>query len=189
MFAFVKKMLEVSDKKDFKELYNRVEKYEGITDNMEEEIGKYLGKVSEGKLTIESKLKLQKMLKMISELESIGDACFNIARTINHKREKVSEDFTKEQSENILKMFELVQVALDHMVAQTGRDEDEKADIATTIKNENAINEFRSLTRNQNTQALTEGKYGYALGSHYMNVISECEKLGDYILNVVQASD
>ena len=189
MFSLVKELLDTTDKKTFDELYKRIEKYEGITDNMEIEIGQYLGKVSDGKLTIESKLKLQKMLKIISELESIGDACFNIARTINHKREKVSDDFSAEQKANIIKMFGLVQTALTHMVNQTGREENEKADIAMTMKNEHAINEFRSLTRNQNTVALTDGKYSYALGSHYMNVISECEKLGDYIINVVQASE
>ena len=86
-------------------------------------------------------------------------------------------------------MFNLVQTALTHMVNQAGRGENLKADLDTTIKNEIAINEYRSLTRNQNTQALTDGKYSYGLGSHYMNVISECEKLGDYIINVVQASD
>ncbi len=189
MFSLVKKIVEVKDKKEFETLFKRIEKYEIITDNMEEEIGKYLGKVSEGKLSVESKLKLQKMLKMISELESIGDACYNIARTVNHKRTKISEDFTQEQIESINIMFGLVQTALNHMVSQTQRGENIKADIATTIANEQAINDYRSLTRNQNTQALTDGKYGYALGSHYMNVISECEKLGDYIINVIQASE
>ena len=189
MFSFVKNLLDTKDKKDFEALYSRIEKYEVITDNMEEEIGKYLGKVSEGRLSAESKLKVQKMLKMISELESIGDACFNIARTLNHRRTKIQEDFTPEQIENIKKMFNLVQTALTHMVNQAGRGENLKADLDTTIKNEIAINEYRSLTRNQNTQALTDGKYSYGLGSHYMNVISECEKLGDYIINVVQASD
>ena len=189
MFSLVKEIIDVKDNKDFDKLYERIEKYEGITDNMEEEIGKYLGKVSEGKLTIESKLKLQRMLKIISELESIGDACNNIARTLKHKRDKVREEFTPEQYANIQKMFALVQTALTHMVGQIGRSEGSKADMQTTSNNEQAINDFRSLTRNRNTQDLTDGKYGYALGSHYMNVISECEKLGDYIINVVQASD
>ncbi|MBQ9214036.1 MAG: Na/Pi cotransporter family protein [Bacteroidales bacterium] len=189
MFSLVKEIIDVKDNKDFDKLYERIEKYEGITDNMEEEIGKYLGKVSEGKLTIESKLKLQRMLKIISELESIGDACNNIARTLKHKRDKVREEFTSEQYANIQKMFTLVQTALTHMVGQIGRSEGSKADMQTTSNNEQAINDFRSLTRNRNTQDLTDGKYGYALGSHYMNVISECEKLGDYIINVVQASD
>jgi len=189
MFSLVKEIIDVKDNKDFDKLYERIEKYEGITDNMEEEIGKYLGKVSEGKLTIESKLKLQRMLKIISELESIGDACNNIARTLKHKRDKVREEFTSEQYANIQKMFALVQTALTHMVGQIGRSEGSKADMQTTSNNEQAINDFRSLTRNRNTQDLTDGKYGYALGSHYMNVISECEKLGDYIINVVQASD
>ncbi len=189
MFSLVKQIIDIKDNKDFDKLYERIEKYEGITDNMEEEIGKYLGKVSEGKLTIESKLKLQRMLKIISELESIGDACNNIARTLKHKRDKVREEFTSEQYANIQKMFALVQTALTHMVGQIGRSEGSKADMQTTSNNEQAINDFRSLTRNRNTQDLTDGKYGYALGSHYMNVISECEKLGDYIINVVQASD
>ncbi len=189
MFSLVKELWKTEDPKKFDELYKRIEKYEGITDNMEIEIGKFLSSLSDGKLTIESKMRIQKMFKMISELESIGDACFNIARVFNHKREKVSDKFTKEHTENIDKMFGLVQTALTHMVNQTSREETSKADIETTIKNENAINKFRSLTRNQNTDALTEGQYSYALGSHYLNIISECEKLGDYIINVVQASE
>jgi phosphate:Na+ symporter len=189
MFSFVKEILEIKDQQKFDDLYKRIVKYEGITDNMEIEIGKYLGSINGGKLTDESKLKIQKMLKMISELESIGDSCFNIGRTIQHKREKVGIDFTPAQHEDIKKMFSLVQKALDHMVLQTGRGESEKADIITTMDNEKAINEYRSLKRNQNTKDLTDGKYGYALGSHYMNIISECEKLGDYIINVVQASE
>ncbi|MBQ5540944.1 MAG: Na/Pi cotransporter family protein [Bacteroidales bacterium] len=189
MFSFVKEILETKDPQKFDDLYKRIIKYEGITDNMEIEIGKYLASINGGKLTDESKLRIQKMLKMITELESIGDACFNIGRTIQHKREKVGVDFTPSQNKSIKEMFALVQKALDHMVLQTGRGENEKADIETTMANEKAINEFRSLKRNENTQDLTDGKYGYALGSHYMNVISECEKLGDYIINVVQASE
>lgn len=191
MFSLVKQLLVTQGDEDFTKLFSRISKYESITDNMEVEIANYLNKVSEGKLSNESKSTIQKMLKEISELESIGDACFNLGRTLNRKRNKSEkkEDYTEEQLEHINNMIDLVDKALDHMVEEVSREEHVPANMFVTRNYENEINNFRNQVKNKNIQDVTNGKYSYQLGVYYMDFISECEKLGDYVVNVVQASN
>ncbi|MBR4265172.1 MAG: Na/Pi cotransporter family protein [Bacteroidales bacterium] len=191
MFGLVKELLVTEKDDDFNKLFSRISKYENITDNMEVEIANYLNKVSQGKLTNETKSHILKMLKVITELESIGDSCFNLGRTLNRKRNKSEhkEEFTEEQLTHIYSMLELVQKAMTHMLEEVKRDEGTPVNMFITRNYETEINNFRNQVKNQNIQDVTNGKYSYQLGVYYMDFITECEKLGDYVVNVVQASD
>ncbi len=188
MFGMVKNLMTVEKESEFTNLLERVTKYEGITDKMEIEIANYINKVMEaGGLTTESKRKLLKMLKLVSELESIGDSCNNLGRTLSHKREKKLE-FTQEQQDNINMMLQYIDKALDNMIYMLNNTE-KKFDLTTTFNIEKDINTYRKMLKERSIQDINDNKYSYELCVSYMDFINECEHLGDYVINVVQASN
>lgn len=185
MFGMVRDLLGEKNEDKFMKIYDRIDKYENISDNMEIEIAKYLDQVSNAHLSDETKGKIRSMLRQISELESIGDACNNMGRTINRKF-KSKEDFNERQYDHIHQMFELVDDALSQMnVLLKGHREELNATRSFNIENE--INNYRSQLRNENLTDINNHQYDYASGSMYMDIIQECEKLGDYVVNVVEA--
>lgn len=185
MFGFVRELLGTTNDAAFTKLYTRIEKYESISDNMEIEIAGYLDNVSDAHLSDETKAKIRAMLREISELESIGDSCYNIARTINRKASG-KEDFTEKQYEHMHQMFELTDDSLNQMnVLLSGRKEN--FDINRSFNIENEINNYRNQLKSQNINDVNNHEYTYAMGTMYMDIVSECEKLGDYVVNVVEA--
>ena len=185
MFGFVRELLTTTDETAFVKLYSRIEKYENISDNMEIEIANYLDSVSDAHLSIETKAKIRAMLREISEIESIGDSCFNIARTINRKI-KGKEDFTEKQYEHIHQMLELTDDSLTHMnILLSGRKENLDANRSFNIENE--INNYRNQLKSENINDVNTHQYTYAIGTMYMDIISDCVRLGDYVVNVVEA--
>ena len=185
MFGMVKTLLGETNEDKFVKLYSRIEKYEGISDNMEIEIAKYLDQVSDSHLSDETKAKIRAMLREISEIESIGDSCFNIARTLN-RRFKGKEDFITSQYEHMHQMMELTDNALTQMnITLVGHKGDNDANLSFNIENE--INNYRNQLKSQNINDVNNHLYTYAIGTMYMDIIQECEKLGDYVVNVVEA--
>lgn len=186
MFGFIPTLLfETKKDEDFSKLYARIEKYENISDNMEIEIANYLNKVTEEPLGPDSKTRIRYMLREIAELESIGDSCLNMARTINQKHNR-NEHFTDEQKVRISHMFELSDKALEQM--QKVLDDDKGlVDPNESLNIENEINNYRTQLREANVSDINEHLYNYQAGVQYMDVICECEKLCDYVINVVEA--
>ena len=185
MFGMVRELLNTKEDSKFVKLFTRIEKYESISDNMELEIAKYLSAVSDAHLSDDTKGKIRDMMREISELESIGDSCYNLARTISRQNNS-KEDFTEQQYEHIHQMFELTDDSLSQMnVVINGRKEN--VDINHSFNIENEINNYRKQLRNQNINDIDNHLYTYTSGTMYMDIINECEKLGDYVVNVVEA--
>lgn len=185
MFGMVRELTVITDGAKFSKLFSRIEKYESISDNMEIEIAKYLDSVSDAHLSDDTKAKIRAMMREISELESIGDSCYNIARTINRKMSG-KEDFTEKQYEHMHQMFELTDDSLTQMnTLLLGRKDN--FDVNRSFNIENEINNYRNQLRSQNINDVNNHEYTYAMGTLYMDIISECEKLGDYVVNVVEA--
>lgn len=185
MFGMVQDLTKETDKEKFKALFERIKKYEDISDNMEIEIGKYLEHVSDAHLSDDTKGKIRHMMREISELESIGDACYNLARILLRKSES-ADDFTPEQNAAIEKMMRLTDNAMKQML-ETICGRREEVSIAPTRDIEQKINDLRDELKLQNTTDVNTRKYGFAIGTMFIDVISECEKLGDYVVNVVEA--
>ena len=196
MFGMVRELLTLSSSAtaksnsaqtgDFNKLFTRIEKYEGISDNMELEIAKYLDQVGDAHLSDDSKAKIRAMLREISELESIGDANYNIARTIARKYQGKQDHFSDKQYDHIYQMMELTDEALTQMNRlMAGRKE--SYDVNRTFNLENEINNYRNQLKSQNINDVNNHEYTYAVGTIYMDVINECEKLADYVVNVVEA--
>ena len=188
MYGMAQQLLHTDKGEEFNKLFSRIEKYESITDNMEIEICDYLTKVSEGRLSAESKVEIQHMMRMCDELESIGDSIFNLARTISRKRQYANEDFTDKQYEHIHNMMQLDEVALNQMSVVIEHGEHRFVDLNKNYNTEHEINNYRTQLKNQNIVDISNKLYDYQTGVFYMDLISECEKLGDYAINVIEAS-
>lgn len=186
MFGMVNELLTEKNDEKFTQLYTRIEKYEGISDNMEIEIAKYLESVSDAHLSDDTKAKIRAMMREISELESIGDACYNMARTINRKFHGKHDHFNEKHYEHIHYMMQLTDQALTQMnELMSGRKSE--FDVNRTFNKENEINNYRDLLKSQNILDIENNEYTYGVGTVYMDIINECEKLGDYVVNVVEA--
>ena len=185
MFSMVRDLLEEDDKDKFVKLYSRIEKYEEISDQMEIDIANYLHDVSDAHLSDETKAKMRAMLREISEIESIGDSCFKIARTLNRYRTG-KEQFSGYQVKQIKSMMELVDRLLGEMNIMLVSHKEEN-DIHRAYNVENEIDNFRDMIKSENFNDVNEQKYSYAIGTMYSDIIDECESVGDYAINVVEA--
>lgn len=185
MFGMIRDLLTIKEDDAFEQLFDRIDKYEDRSDDMEVEIAKYLDQVSDAHLSDDTKEKVRQMLREISEIESIGDSCLHIARTIGRRR-AAKEEFTEAQLDNINHMFELIDDALTQMGAVLVKHKNE-VNVDRSFTMENQINNYRSQLRTQNITDVNDHKYTYTIGTMYMDIIQECERLGDFIINVVQA--
>ena len=185
MFGMVKDLYKTDDDETFNKIFARIEKYEDISDRMEDEIGKYLGQVGDAHLSDDTKEKIREMLRQIGELESVGDSFYNLARTLRRGREKKIA-FTPEQIESGKEMYHLVEQAMTLMnTALAGRRED--FDINESIEVEKKINALRNTLRQQNIDNVDDRVYSYEAGTVFMDMVNECEKTGDYVMNVLEA--
>ncbi len=187
MLGMARTLIDTPEKDDsYDPTYNRLEKYEEISDRMEIEIGSYLNKVAEGRLSPEGKMRVAGMLRMISEIESIADGCFNVAKTLMRKNQNHVE-FPESVMKEIHQMFNMVDSAMGNMLEilrQMEMPEDSR--IITAYNKEREINNLRNQLRDSNIFNINNKIYGYKEGIFYMDLISEAEKLGDYMLNVVE---
>jgi len=185
MFGFDQELLYIDNEKDHNKLLGRIEKYEKICDNLELEIGRYINKISEGKLSAASKQKTIYIYREVSEIESIGDSCYNLSRHINTAFSAKAQ-FTDNQHANIKQMFNLVDFALNNMVTLV-KDRTNAEAINKAYALENEINDLRAKFKAQNISDVGNQVYDYQLGVWYLDIITECEKIGDYIINVIEA--
>ncbi len=186
MFGMVQELLVEKDHNKFSKLLSRIEKYENIADNMEISIAEYLDQVSDAHLSDETKAKIRAMLREISEVESIGDSCYHMAQTINLKVQGKKEHFTEEQYKNLHAMMGLTDQALSQMnQLMSGRKD--YFDVYKCYNIETEINNYRDQLKSQNIIDINNHKYTYGIGTIYMDLVNACEKLGDYVVNVVEA--
>lgn len=186
MLGMVRDLYNTEDEGEFNQIFSRIEKYEGICDRMEVEIAGYLNEVADGRLSPQSKHEVHEMLRIVSEIESVGDANYNLSRYISH-RHNGKFPYTQYQNDNVGMMFSLVNDALSHMVKVLEKDTISSQAFHEAENLENEINNFRNQLKTQNALNVTEKQYDYLTGVNYMDIIGECEKMGDYIINVEEA--
>ncbi|MBQ8454524.1 MAG: Na/Pi cotransporter family protein [Bacteroidaceae bacterium] len=186
MFGMVTELLTEKDQNRFSKLLSRIEKYENIADNMEISIAEYLDQVSDAHLSDDTKAKIRAMLREISEVESIGDSCYHMAQTINQKVQGKKEHFTEEQYKNLHTMMGLTNQALTQMNQLISGRKD-SFDVYRSYNIETEINNYRDQLKSQNIIDVNNHKYSYGIGTIYMELINSMERLGDYVVNVVEA--
>ncbi|WP_286007519.1 Na/Pi cotransporter family protein [Barnesiella viscericola] len=187
MFGMVEDLLhEKEGSEAYMKLYNRIEKYEQICDRMELEIAGFLNLVVGGRLSFEGKMRVNSMLSIVTEIESIGDCCYNLARTLQRKQDSHIV-FNDEIIGNIDAMFKLNAEALNNMVLLLSSNEPTMSEIMVSYNKECEINNFRNQLRKSNIENINNKHYEYQAGIYYMDMVAECERLGDYVINVVDA--
>ncbi len=185
-FSYAREAMRLCNSDKFDELYAKIEHYEQITDKVELEIANYLNNVSEGELSEESGRRLQAMYKIISEIESLGDSGYNIARILNRLRVH-KKNFSDDVCDKLDHMFDLLDRAFDHMINNLDKGYTKLDGISNAVDSEEQINEYRNLLKEEHLFNLENNKYGYQTGVYYMDIVAECEKAGDYMINVSEA--
>lgn len=186
MLYMVQELGITKDESKFMKLFTRIEKYENISNRMEVEIGSYLSSVSEGRLGNQSKERIRAILRGVTELESVADSCHNIAR---HYKRKVEANviFPDELKGNITDLFGLIEKAFDKMEHVIKTQEVMLTDISDSKKNESMINETRNLLKRENIEDVNNNIYPYQTGVFFMDIVTEYERMGDYIKNVIES--
>ncbi len=187
MLGMARELTHLKEKDDnYTNLYSRLEKYEDISDRMEIEIANFLNRVAEGRLSPEGKMRVAGMLRIISEIESIADSCFNVAKTLNRKNQ-IHVEFEEGVMKEIDKMYDMVDGAMKNMLEILRQMESpEDSNIIIAYNKEREINNFRNRLRDDNIFNINNHVYDYREGIFFMDLIGEAEKLGDYMLNVVE---
>ena len=185
MFKHIPILLTDIKPKKYTKLLQKVAKHEQITDNMEEEIASYITRISEGELSHESSFRIRAMLKIIDDLESIGDVCYQMSKTIDNKKQQKKE-FSDEQMDNLNILFDEVKESLVVM-NQHLKTETKSIDLKKATQIENKINGTRNQLRQKHLEDLKEKKYKYKVGSYYSDLFSLSEKIGDYTINITEA--
>ncbi|MDD4292760.1 MAG: Na/Pi cotransporter family protein, partial [Bacteroidales bacterium] len=185
-FIYARESLMVCETDKFEELYNKLEHYEQITDKVELEIANYLNNISEGELSEESARRLQAMYTIISEIESIGDSGYNIARILNRKKIH-GKSFTPDMVKKLDHMFVILDKAFNNMIENLNKGYTKIEDISNAVDSEEEINEYRNILKEEHLLSLEHNKYNYQTGVYYMDIVAECEMTGDYIINVSEA--
>jgi phosphate:Na+ symporter len=186
MFSLVRDLYLEGNSSALVQKFSRIEKYENISDRMEVEIAKYLTKVLDGRLSDKSKFEIQTLLRVVSEIESVADGCYNIARTIIRKNDDKAA-YTEDMDNNINRMMDLVESAMGQMEASLQSPNLSSDDFNRSVNLESEINNFRNRLKNQNISDLKSKRYNYQASVTYMDIIVECERTGDYIINVSEA--
>ena len=172
---------------EFNTLMARITKYEDISDRMELEIAKYLNMVVDGKLSYDSKMQVSTLLNIVSEIESIADSCNNMAKTLVRKDE-ANAHFTDYNYNNIDLMLKFVSEAMSNMLAVlVDMDNVTPDDLLRNYNKETEINNLRNRCRTENIDNVNRKVYPYSAGIFYMDIICEGEKLGDFIVNVIDS--
>ena len=185
MFSIVRQLLEEKNNEKASALYEKIMHQEDISDKMELSIARFLGQVSENHLSDETKVKVRQMIREISELESIGDVCYHMARTLNRRQES-GPDFTPALYGKLRSIMQLTDKALTQMNLEMSMHEHDN-DMRETYRIENEINNMRQQLKDQNFIAVDNREYEYTVGTMFSDIVGDCEKLGDYVVNVVQA--
>ena len=185
MMGMVNQLLREEDDKMFAQHFNKIANEEDFSDRMEIAIAHYLEKVSNAHLSDDTKEKIRDLMREVDELESIGDACYNMACVLDRQHES-GKRFTDTQMSNLSRMMVLTDEALTQM-NKVIRGRREEQNIQETFRIENDINMLRTQLRNENIEDIGKRSYSYLIGTQYLDFINECEKLGDYVVNVVQA--
>ncbi len=188
------RMLDLTDKfvhmtktdSDYNHLFSRIEKYEKITDRLELEIDRYLNSLDKSQLSPRALARVRSIFQMADELESLADACYKVTRSVA-RRHEVNIEFIPMQQQNIDQMLALTHKSMDLMIQLLQKNDLTSADMSRAYNQEDQVNSLRNQLRDQNIGNVQESYYTYQSGVLYMEVVSGCEKICDYIINVVEA--
>ena len=183
-FGYMREAINEIDPDKFDALNDKLIKYEEISDRIEYEIASYLNEVSSNEISQEAANEIKAMYKIIGEMESLGDSGEAIGRILKRKNVH-GKVFDKSILDRLNKMMDLVQKAYDVMIENLKQDN--LRDISNAENCEYNINECRNHLREEHIVNIESNSYNYLTGVYFMDVLSELEKIGDFLINVSQA--
>lgn len=183
-FGYIRQAINETDPEEFDKLNDKLIKYEEITDRIEYEIATYLNDVSKNEVSEESTSLIKAMYKIVGELESLGDSGEAIGRILKRKNAH-GKVFDKSILDRLNKMMDLVQKGYDVMIENLKAEN--LKDISNAENCEYNINECRNHLREEHIVNIESNSYNYLTGVYFMDVLSELEKIGDFLINVSQA--
>ena len=187
MFNYTKSLFkEKESKESFRILYEKIEKYEDMTDKTEIEIGNYLNHINNTSLSLKGEKNVRALYKIVDEIESIGDSCYNLAKILIRKNE-LCTNFTPAINNNIDAMLNKTDEAISHMISVLSKNNISKIDLNNAYNKEDEINNYRNQLKHNNIEDVNKEEYNYITGIIYMDIVSECEKIGDFVINVLEA--
>ena len=187
-FGMVRELFDETNSEKFDELYKKIEHYEMISDRMELEIATYLNKIGEVDLSEESSRRLQSMYKAITEIESVSDSNYSLARTLQRKK-NYSVHFDQYLRDKINEILDILEHAFACMNKNLDKSDENAADIDSTYEYERQLNDKRTILKEEHVHNLEENKYTYIAGVIFMDFVSECEHLGDFLVNVSETTN
>jgi phosphate:Na+ symporter len=185
-YSFVRSALTQTSDEEFDILFKKISYYEEVTDKIEFEIAEYMNQIGEEEISSESGSRIQAMYKIIGEMESMGDSAYNIARIMQRKRLN-NIVFDEHMTKNVLNMFDLLDKAFIVMIENLKAGYTKLNNIENAYDAEKDINNYRDMLREGNLLNLGKNQYDYLTGVYFMDIIAECERVGDYIINVSES--
>lgn len=182
MFGFVRSMMDAPNEKELRKIYERIMKYEVISDRVEVEIAKYLGQIHSADLSEEGNELLQALFKIIDDIESIADYCHNAAKILLRKQQE-GIWFNENTQTNIERMLDLVDDAFLLMRHNLEGNYDEPR-LEEAKECEKRINQFRNRLKAEHVKNVESSVYSYQTGIFYNDILSQLERMGDNIINI-----
>lgn len=181
MFGFVRQLMTQTDNEEFENTYFRVEKYVKITDTVEREIIAYLAEISRADVSQATNRRIQNMFRIVSHLETIAEGNLTLAKIIRQKRQN-NIWFSQEQRDELNGMFDLIEQAQYLMITNIENPSPERFERSKVMENE--IDMRYAELRDEQMDENTEREYKYQAVMIYTELLGQCEKIGDSIINV-----
>ena len=184
--GYAKAAISEADEDKFEELRSKLVKYEEISDRIEYEIAAFLNSVSAGDISEDTSTRIKAMYKIIGELESLGDSGESISRILSRKNIH-NKKFDQDTLKRLEDMVAAVDHAYDAMIANlTAAHKGELIEISNAYNAEERINSLRNNLRDAEINEIENGGKNYQTSVYYMDIVSELEQMGDFIINVSQ---
>lgn len=184
--GYAREAICTSDSAKFDELRGKLVKYEEISDRIEYEIAAFLNAVSAGDISEETSVRIKSMYKIIGELESLGDSGESISRILS-RRNIHKKSFDQDTVKRLEDMVTAVGNAYDAMIANlNAAHKGQLQEISNAYNAEDRINNLRNFLRDSEIEEIEGGRKNYQTSVYYMDIVSELEKMGDFIINISQ---
>ena len=185
--GYARAAINETDPEKFDELKGKLVKYEEISDRIEFEIATFLNAVSAEEISETTSFKIKAMYKIIGELESLGDSGESISRILS-RRNIHNKTFDPDTIKKLNAMIDLVDHAYSVMIENLKlAEESHLGEIANAYAAEDRINSLRDNLRDEEINSLEDNRKNYQTSVYYMDIVSELEKMGDFMINVSQA--
>ena len=184
--GYIRSAIHAKDENEFETYRKKLVKYEEIADRIEYEIASFLNSLPQESISEDTRQKVKAMYKIIGELESLGDSGESISRILS-RRNIHNKQFTEQHIEKIDTMLSLVDKAYKIMINNLETTENTSDNLRCAVDCEIEINDMRNTLREAEILKIEENSSEYQSRVYYLDIISEIERMGDFMINISEA--